>query len=267
MNVVQRLRVSAARRKVRVGEGQSFVELAALLPVLLILLAGMVEVGAYANDYMNTLDASREAARFGSNLDPELTSVYPFDMRPGNPPFPDVRLLSPTALREICDNGETTNFYYEVACLALQNVPVGEINMNRGDDIVVTVIGVQNGLITRRWPLQSHRNAGAAPPIGDWPYHFMGAGDWDGDQNASCTSAHMELCRCWSLYGVRSCSFNNAALASRLRAGSPSTGYVIVEIFRAHPHFTGLFTIGNFIPNPIAMRPYVVFPLPAAEPR
>jgi len=267
MNFIPYLKASIKESKAHSGKGQSFVELAALLPVLLILLAGMIEIGAYGNDYMNTLDATREAARFGSNLDPELTSFFPFDMRPGNVPFPDVRLLSPTALREICDNGETTNFYYEVACLALQNMPVGAIDMNHGDDIVITVIGVQNGQITRRWPLQSHRNAGAAPPNGDWPYHFMGAGDWDGDQNASCTSTHMELCRCWSLYGVRSCSFDNATLNNRLRALSPATGYVIVEVYRAHPHFTGLFTIGDFIPDPIQMHPYVVFPLPAAEPR
>jgi len=227
------------------SRGQSMLEFALFLPVLLILLAGLIEIGAYANVYMLYLDASREGARFGSNVDPELTVQHPFDYRTGNPPFPDVTTMTPAELRAVCNNGETTNFYYEVACLAFQNIPLGSLDPSRGDDVVVSVIGVQNGAIVHRWPLPSHRN-----PT-DHAYHFRGA---DGDHY------------CWSLYGVRESDLANSDLAGQLRSGAPDTGFVIVEIYHSQDHFTGLFTIGEFIPNPIPFRAYSVFPVSAAEP-
>jgi len=52
------------------SKGQSLVELTLALPVLLILLSGLVEFGFMLNYYLTLLDATREAARFYSNLDP-----------------------------------------------------------------------------------------------------------------------------------------------------------------------------------------------------
>nr|HID14134.1 hypothetical protein [Anaerolineae bacterium] len=247
--------------------GQSMLEMAILLPALILLIAGMVEVGAYAVSYLTLLDATREAARFGASLDPELTSQHPFDMRDGpdadtlpDNPFPDVRTMTPDQLLDVCMHGETTNFYYEVACLTFQNMPTGTLRLEEGDDIVITVIGTKDGQIAHRWPLTpTHANPN------DWGYHFRGAND--GDTNPTCTIMHMENCRGWSLYGVRGSLFDNEHVENRLDSDAPATGYVIVEIFHAHYHFTGLFTIGNFIPNPIQMRPYAIFPVSAAEPR
>jgi len=241
--------------------------MAIFLPVLLLLIAGMVEVGAYVIGYLTPLDAAREAARFGSNLDPELTSKYPLDMRDGYVPFPDVRppeiggtdpSMTADGLRALCQDGETTNFYYEVACLAFQNVPTRTLDPAEGDDIVITVVGVTSGTIAHRWPLADHANPN------DWGYHFQGADD--GDTNPTCTITHTENCRCWSLYGVRTSQFDNASIEERLQSKAPATGFVIVEVFHAHYQFTGFFTIGDFIPDPIQMRPYAIFPVPAAEP-
>jgi len=240
------------------SHGQSLVETALFLPLLLLFLAGFIEVGAYAISYMVMLDASREAARYGANLDPELTSKYPLDMH--GEPFPDVREMDTRQLRDVCDDGETLNFYYEVACIAYQNIPSGTLDLNHGDDIVITVVGVKSGEIAYRWPLTpTHANPN------DQGYHFRGAND--GSVNASCATGNTEHCRSWSLYGVRSSSLVNGSIASRLRTAAPDTGFVIVEIFYAHPHFTGLFTIGDFIPNPILTRPYAIFPVAAAEPK
>jgi len=248
--------------------GQSMLETAILLPVLLILIAGMIEVGAYAISYLTPLDASREAARFGANLDPELTSKYPLDMRAGYLPFPDVRPpeiggtdpnMTADRLLALCQDGETTNFYYEVACLAFQNVPTRTLDPTEGDDIVITVVGIMSGTIAHRWPLAVHANPA------DWSYHFQGAGG-DGPTNPTCTITNTENCRCWSLYGIRTSQFDNASIEERLESNAPATGFVIVEVFHSHYHFTGFFTIGDFIPNPIEMRPYAIFPVPAAEP-
>lgn len=54
----------------RKAKGQSFVEFAITLPVALMLLSGVVEFGFALNYYLSVLDASRQAARWGSNLDP-----------------------------------------------------------------------------------------------------------------------------------------------------------------------------------------------------
>ena len=252
--------------------GQSFVEFALFLPVLLIMLAGLIEIGAYANAHMTFLDASREGARFGANLDPVLTAHHPFDMREGADPFPDVRAMSAEQLREICGAGGTTNFYYEVACVVFQNIPLGQFDPNPrpdgwpGDDIVITVIGVQNGVIVSRLP----RYFMADPR--DPQYHYRGAND--AASNPTCVALEEPVgdirtqnCRSWSLYGNHETRFDNALLLSRLRHTAPATGYVIVEVFHAQPHFTSLFTIGDFIPDPIHSWVFTVFPVAAAEPR
>lgn len=249
--------------------GQGLLEFALFLPILLLLIAGVVEIAIYANDYMTVLDASREAARFGANLDPELTTHHPFDMRAGAVPFPDVRppelggSLTPKQFREICQVGQTTNFYYEVACLAYQNLPeVGFSSLDpvAGDDIVITVVGIGNGAtLAHRWPLLSQKHPN------DLVYHFRGT--QDGVTNPSCTAATLADCRCWSLFGVRSSQFDNASITSQLQPGAPSTAFVIVEIFHSHPQVIGFFRIGDFIPDPILMRPYAIFTVSAAEPR
>ena len=249
------------------SRGQSMLETALVLPVLLILIAGMVEVGMYALSYMTFLDASREAARFGTSLDPELTSKYPLDMRPSQPSFPDVRppaiggtdpSMTLEELEILCREGESNNFYYELACLAFQNVPMDTFVPEEGDDIVITVIGVDNGQIKHRWPLASHAHPS------DWAYHFRGVSD--GDTNPGCTSAALGNCRCWSLYGIHSSQLGNDVITGRLRAAAPSTGFVVVEIFHSHHLLVSVFNIGDFIPDPIKTQVYTIFPVPAGEP-
>jgi len=64
--------IGTLRSKSSRGRGQSLVEIAIALPVLLILLSGMVEFGFMLNYYLSLLDATREAARLYSNFDPFL---------------------------------------------------------------------------------------------------------------------------------------------------------------------------------------------------
>jgi Flp pilus assembly protein TadG len=56
---------SRSGRKRRGERGQSLVELALTLPVLLLLLVGVVEVGNGLNAYLTVVDAAREGARYG----------------------------------------------------------------------------------------------------------------------------------------------------------------------------------------------------------
>ena len=51
-------------------KGQSLVEMTMTLPILLVMLLGLVEVGWLANNYLTLLDVTREAGRAGSTQDP-----------------------------------------------------------------------------------------------------------------------------------------------------------------------------------------------------
>jgi Flp pilus assembly protein TadG len=66
-----------AFRFTRKNKGQSFVELAIVLGVLLTLLFGMVEFAFLLNTYITVVDASRQGARFASTKDPYYTIDYP----------------------------------------------------------------------------------------------------------------------------------------------------------------------------------------------
>ncbi|MBN1285642.1 MAG: pilus assembly protein [Anaerolineae bacterium] len=67
----------------RSRRGQSLVELTLTLPILLLLLFGMIEIGWYANNYLVLLDASREAGRYGATGDP----VQQWQIGLSNEPF------------------------------------------------------------------------------------------------------------------------------------------------------------------------------------
>lgn len=67
----------------RSRRGQSLVELTLTLPILMLLLFGLIEIGWYANSYLILLDASREAGRYGATDDP----IQQWHMGLTNDPF------------------------------------------------------------------------------------------------------------------------------------------------------------------------------------
>ena len=71
---------SQRKRRGRKSAGQSLVEFTLMLPILLMLLAGLIEFGFLLNTYLDVIDAAREAARFAANDDP--TIGLPSDLTP-----------------------------------------------------------------------------------------------------------------------------------------------------------------------------------------
>jgi len=63
-------KAKSTRRGSRKAKGQSLVELAITLPVLILLFSGMVEFGFMLNTYLSLQDAVRAAARVYSNQNP-----------------------------------------------------------------------------------------------------------------------------------------------------------------------------------------------------
>jgi len=70
--------------------GQSLVELTLILPIFLLLLSGLVEIGDALNSYLTVIDASRDAARLGSRglaTDTEIRDLVDRDMERLRDPF------------------------------------------------------------------------------------------------------------------------------------------------------------------------------------
>lgn len=77
-------------------KGQSFVELALVLPILLVMLLGLVEVAVFVGRYLDVLDLTREAARFASVKDPFYINM---------PGYWD------------CSDEQSFFFYFHTACI------------------------------------------------------------------------------------------------------------------------------------------------------
>ncbi len=210
------------------------VEMALAFPILLLILAGTLEVGKYFNDYLTILDATREAARYAA--DGDLTLAIE----------PSVK----------CDD----NFYHQAACLALQNISGISFNPTT-DDIVVSAMSVDgSGHIIARYP-----RACSDPTPPSFLPNYCDRLVSNGQQGWSFC-AHITKTGCQ----VDSSLFSNAAIESMLaeNPNSPPTGLVLVEIYRLHKQFLGLIPPGMaFLPQQVVMHAYTMMPLPsAAEP-
>ena len=216
--------------------GQSMVEMALAFPILLLILAGTLEVGKYLNDYLTILDATREAARYAADGDPMGLHVEPSNS---------------------CDD----NYFHQAACLAQQNI-YGTSFYTMTDDIVVAAISVDtNGHIIARYP----RAPGDPPP----PSCRL-PNDWS-DINVSSSQDGWSLCAHISKNGCHKATsfFSNAAIEAMLAQSpnSPATGLVLVEIYRLHHQFLGLIPPGlAFLPQTVVMHAYTMMPLPSLAP-
>jgi hypothetical protein len=114
--------------------GQSFVELALIIPVLLIVLAGMVELSFFIFTYLNALDLTREAARFASTRDYHIAT--------GNPATPAE-----------CTNS-TLDYYNDTSCFFTDpNLnPYIPISNTLYSDVTISVFVVSGDVVTDRYP-------------------------------------------------------------------------------------------------------------------
>jgi hypothetical protein len=219
--------------KWRSERGQSMVEMALAFPILLLILAGTLEVGKYFNDYLTILDATREAARYAADGDLTLATE------------PSVT----------CDD----NFYHQAACLAEQNISGISFNKDT-DDIVVSAmsIGTDGKVIDgSRFP----RACSDPAPPNFLPNYC--------DSLVSSNQEGWSYCEHITKTGCNPAAsyFSNNNIEDMLARGSggPSTGIVIVEIYRLHRQFLGLIPPGlPFLPQEVVMHAYTMMPLPSA---
>lgn len=130
---LNRIRIRRAEKRMkRKTWGQSIVEFAVLLPLLVMMLSGLIEFGFMLNYYLDLIDAARESARFAANDDPlhnDATGVYQ-DPNPG--------------------------FYLRAQTVTLQSLTIGsggQITLNPAvDDVVISAFSVAGGVVLERFP-------------------------------------------------------------------------------------------------------------------
>ena len=218
--------------------GQSLVEFALMLPILLLLLSGLFEFGFLFTQYLAVLDSARNAARFSSDTS--------FD-RPDD---------------GISDCNSTKFFYRQTACeavfelaneepsitLCIPGAPVTpncpDPMTNPTDDVIISVFSVlrKPGDVITRFPTD-------AGDMG-WSYDADLLGQ---SQGAIRTGTHIS-------------TFTSARVLSKLESGTPNTGYVLVEIAYEYHQILGLPWFTQFVGDPILLNLYAMWPCASAEP-
>jgi len=233
MNIIDKI------KRMRDHSGQSLVELALILPLLLLMLAGMVEVAFGMFAYMTALDLTREAARFVSVRDyHELGST--------NSLHPTDYVLDPDAA---CQDS-ALHYYYDAACFFIDPDLNSflEFDEDKYDDVVITVFTVAGNVVTDRHPGPS--DAPAGPDPGHWSL-------FDDNWQKDCQGNVVETEPTFTNEEVENMFVNTAPKAK---------GLVLVEGFICYDQMIYIPIISEFIGSPFRIHTYTFMPAPEAIP-
>jgi hypothetical protein len=243
------------------------VEMALAFPILLLVLAGTLEVGKYFNDYLTLLDATREAARFAA--DQEYSRVIEPLYDPGDP-NENAYINSGN-----CDD----DFYRQAACLVFQNIFGFRFDPSV-DDVVISAFSIGiDGQVAYRFP-RPCAGGGPTPPVG----MYQGCSQtvtsreqgWSYCQNVikqninreELTGSNSSIKYSGTDCEVKASRFSDDDIEQLLNTSStPRTGLVLVEVYHTHHQFLGLIPPGMpFLPQEVMMHAYTIMPLPSAMP-
>lgn len=208
--------------------GQSFVELALVLPILLFLLVGFVEIGALVYNYLSLLDVAREAARFASEHNPLV-------------------LEAPSSgLPESACEDDKLHFYYDTSCVIIGAGFNPDIALNPAtDDVAISVFTVDDNTVSNRWPDDED---------GVWSlYSENWTKNCDGSlHNTTPFMTNEELI--------------NTILTSGSGSGRTDKGIALVKVYFCHKQLLNLPITSQLVPNPVRLHAYAVMPAPEAAP-
>jgi len=230
----------------KLKKAQSFVELALILPILIMILLGVVELSFMVSEYLDLLDLTREAARFASVRDPFDVVQEDFD----------------------CSTIDKFNFYYDTACIF--SPPTGSANctdakfcnglnpfitMNPAtDDVVISVFSVSDKggtySVKESWPA----------PDGYWA---LSDHDTDATNSANWTKdCENAVIKTEPYYTVDT-------VTARLNSDTNtphSKGFVAVELYYCFHQVLQLPFFTVVVPDPLRLHAYTLMSLPAAAP-
>lgn len=198
-----------AQKRGRKTKGQSMVEIAIALPVLLLLFSGMVEFGFMLNSYLSLLDATRASARFYSNLDP-----FGPDPNDSSVSGPNWFFEDASDMVRVFMDPKLTNPGYQGRRFELDPAL---------DDIIITIYSVDN------------------------------------DHNTIVTTGP------YRVYSHAASAFTEASIQSKMIAGSPNAGVLLVELIYSYEQVLKLPWMA-FMGDPIMLRTHTIMPLNAVEP-
>jgi len=225
------------------SRGQSFVELALVLPVLLFLLIGFVEIGAVIYNYLSLLDVVREAARFAADRDPEVLngdmSNYPISA---------------------CED-DALHYYLDTACVIIGSNFNPDIVLDpTTDDVAISIFTIDNNFVVDRKP-----NDGD----GVWSLY---ADNWtkncDGTIKSTTPFYPQGIGDAWVAFTTPTFGpmTPTAGAGTAIVGGPTDKGMVLVEIYYCHDQLLNLPLISDLIPNPIPLHAYTMMPAPLAAP-
>jgi hypothetical protein len=260
----------------RLKKAQSFLELALILPVLLIMLLGVVELSFMISQYLDLLDLTREAARFASVRDPfddvgddrDCSTEQKFDF------FYDTAcIFSPPSNAGKC-NGDVTDPSHSPFCNGLN--PYIEMDPAT-DDIVIRVFTVSDKdgySVDNVWPDPTgdfgvFKKAEHAQNIGYWA--------WSNNDEGSDFSAPYNYADNWKYdcqgNEVRTDPYyTKETVNERLNTGglangmTTKKGFVSVELYYCYHHVLGLPIWTAIVSDPLRLHAYTIMALPAGAP-
>ncbi|BAJ63957.1 TadE family protein [Anaerolinea thermophila] len=268
--------------------GQSFVELALILPILLVMLLGLVEVAIFVGRYLDVLDLTREAARFASVKDPFFIDMPGYWDCSGNQfffYFHTACIFSPPSDQEteggICwdrrfdhDNDPSTEIH-DPFCNGLN--PFITLDLTT-DDVVISVYTVDgNNTVSRSHPGSNPDPRFAGDSVldenGNITYFWaLSNHDWDTAHNNNwqkdCQGNVVRQRPHYTTASVQQIINSSSVLnAQGTPVPAPGTkGYVAVELFYCYKQALNVPLFNVIVPNPVMIHAYTIMPLPAAQP-
>jgi hypothetical protein len=237
--------------------GQSLIELALVLPILLIMLLGIVEVALFIGRYLDILDLTREAARFASVRDPFTTAniadVDCSNAEPFNFYYHTACIFSPPGDSQVCQVSHPLYSYFQKFCNGLNSYVVLD---SQRDDIVISVFTIGNKTpsgsptigVTNAWP----------SPNGYWALS---------DNDADTNYGSNWRTDCEGNVIIDHPYYTASRIEESLSQGATmNKGFITVEFYYCYEQALNLPFLNQFVPNPIRIHAYTLMPLPAAAP-
>ncbi len=241
---------------------QSFVEFALVLPILLLILLGVVEMTLFIGTYINLVDLTREAARFASNRDP----------------------FSPTGTYTCTlGSGKVFDFFYDTSCIFSPLETQACLNAHdpfcngfnstvplksNEDDILVYVFTesaatvMQGGSPVLQPVISNNERCDVSTASGCIPWIWS-----NHDANTTHNDNWQRDCDTLSTPGTTTQNFTPAIIQSYLQpTAMPDKGFVVVEVIYCYHQVLNIPILSNFLPNPMKIDTYSIMPLPAAQP-
>jgi hypothetical protein len=215
-------------RSDKMMSGQSFVELAFIVPLLLIMLVGVVEIAFAMFAYMTTVDLTREAARFASVRDYRVQDVVAPDDNPSD------NCESGDSVQDCACGDQLLDFYRDTACFftdpSLNSFL--EFTADKYDDVVISVLTITDNVVTDRHPN---------------PIWSLNGDNWKKDCHGNV---------------VRTDPFFTDALVESkfVPNATDDRGLVIVEAYICYDLILPLPLISDYIGSPYRIHAYTVMP-------